>query len=138
MLVDARQGRREQEAIALLLPWPVTGQAGRRERTPQVGRARGLGGLAARKHTLLEPAQHQRAHGREPGQADADDAHAAPRQPVAQAHLHGIQCRQHVVAVGLRHCLGKLVRGRGGCRERAACRHARACLGQDGNAAVGA
>ena len=138
MLVDAREGRREQEAIALLLPRPVTRQAGRRERAPQLGRARGLGGLPARKHTLLEPAQHQRAYGREPGQADADDADAPPRQPVAQAHLHGIQCRQYVVAVGLRDCLAQLVRGGGGRSECAARRHARPRLGEDGNAAVGA
>ena len=147
MLVDARQGRREQEAIALLLPRPVARQAGRRERAPQLGRARGLGGLAAREHALLEPAQDERAHGREPGQADADDAHAAPRQPVAQAHLHGIQRRQHVVAVGLRAaprtarprsrrpprargappCPRASRPGRERCRRRARARHRPAC-----------
>ena len=84
VLVDARERRREQEAVALLLARAIAREAGRRQRAPQLGRAGGLGRLAARQHARLQAAQDDRAHGREPGQADADDADATPRQPVAR------------------------------------------------------
>src|SRR5882672_6712565 len=83
LLVHACQGRCEQEAVAFLLARALTRETRRRQRSPELGRAGGLRRLAAREHALLQTAQDDGAHRRKPGEADADDAHAAPRQPVA-------------------------------------------------------
>ena len=100
LLVHARERRREQEAVALLLARALPRQAGRRERSPQLGRAGGLGRLAARQHARLEAAQ-RRPRGREraaPGRCGR--CARAPRQTVAEAHLHRVERGQHVIAVG--------------------------------------
>ena len=130
LLVHARERRREEEAVALLLARALPRQAGRRERAPQLGRARGLGRLAPRQHAGLEPADDDGPHGREPGQAEAHDAHAPARQPVAEAHLHRVECRQHVLSVGIRQRGGQLVRRGGGRRQGAARRDAGSRLGR--------
>ena len=98
VLVHARERRREQEAVALLLTGTVSRKARRRQRPPQIGRAGGLGRLAARQHTCLQAAQHDRADGSETGQADADDAYATLRETVAEAHLHRVQRGHDVIA----------------------------------------
>ena len=126
--IDARQNRREQEAIALFLPGPITGEPCGRQRAPQLGRARGLGGLATREYAVLETAEHERRRRRESREADADDAHAPSWQAVAQAHLDRIERGQHVLPVDSWHCLRQLVGSRGGRGQGTACRHARARL----------
>ncbi|HSS56879.1 MAG TPA: hypothetical protein VLK59_02635, partial [Solirubrobacteraceae bacterium] len=84
MLVHPCQDGREQVAIALLLAGAIARDAGGREGTPQLGSARGLGGLATRQHAVLEAAEHDRSRRRESRDADADGAHTPTRHTVPQ------------------------------------------------------